>query len=104
MRYTQAVSSRARAEVPLLNQGNPEAAKTRVPCDRGAVNAASNDQEIKLFTLELGYITLHETRGTPLWQSAGLSAFNVESTLPDFGVMRRIFGVTLRTEPTLLQP
>jgi len=59
MRNAQAVRRRSRREVPLLHQGNPEAPETRVPGDRGAVNTATNDQEIEIFALEPAQVTSH---------------------------------------------
>lgn len=65
MRNPKAVSGGSRGEIPLLNQGNPEAPETRVPGNRSAMNATSHDEEVETLTLELTQITPHNARPLP---------------------------------------
>ena len=60
----EGVGRRRPTEVPPLEQGHREAALRRVPGDRGAADAASNDHDIERLGCEGGEIPIHACSGS----------------------------------------
>ena len=94
---TEAVSGSPRAEISLLNQGNPEPPEGRIPGNSGAMDPSTDDQKVELLAFQSAYITSHQVSRLLLGQ-VRMSAFNVQRDDFNFGEEHRIFGVTLRTE------
>ena len=68
---TEAVSGSPRAEISLLNQGNPEPPEGRIPGNRGAMDTSTDDQKVELLAFQSAAHHVASGKQTPFGGRCG---------------------------------